>query len=309
MGDGLAIRSSFKKLRYPMLRNARTWIAVSVIAGGITAAVVLPKSATETAAPDRPSGDALIRRDFDFDEAIARAHAEQAPQAVTAPGSTIEGSQAPGTSPLDLHNPPPRLDDEIPSDGAVGEHRLSQEVFQDLARRPVEGEPGSSEPIRYKIVDGDTLRTIAKRYLGDSERFMEIFEANRDLLRSPGVLPIGAELVIPVGGPPRPAVAAQRVEASTVSVGQVVPQANSASQPVAQDAAPMVEIPPGTLRSVPAESAQSTRTYRVREGDTLVSIARRLYGDGRKYRDIFDANREQLTTPNALPTGVLLVIP
>jgi len=71
----------------------------------------------------------------------------------------------------------------------------------------------------------------------------------------------------------------------------------------------MVEIRPGTLRSIPVESDQEVRTYRVREGDTLVSIARRLYGDGRRYRDIFEANRDQLKGPNALPVGVLLVLP
>lgn len=292
-----------------MFRNARTWLAVIIIAGGITAAVVLPKRTPETASSDRSSDDTLIRRDFDFDEAIARAHAEQAPPAETGPASSEEGARAPNTSPLDLHHPPPRLDDEIPSDGSVGTHRLSPEVFQDLAEQPVESEPESPKPIRYKIVDGDTLRTIAKRYLGDPERFMEIFEANRDWLRSPGVLPIGTELVIPVGEPPRAAVAARRVEAAPVSVGQVVSQPVAPPPAESQEAARMVEIPPGTLRSVPATSAQPSRTYRVREGDTLVSIARRLYGDGRKYRDIFEANRDLLTTPNALPTGVLLVIP
>ena len=60
---------------------------------------------------------------------------------------------------------------------------------------------------------------------------------------------------------------------------------------------------------MPAESGQSSRTYRVKEGDTLVSIARRLYGDGAKYREIFEANREVLASPNRLPTGVLLQIP
>lgn len=292
-----------------MLRNARTWIAVAVIVGGIAAAVMLPKSASETPSPDRPAGDDLVRRDFDFDEAIARAHAEQSPPATTEPGPTTAGSQDPQTSPLDLHHPPPRLDDEIPGDGAVGAHRLSPEIFQDLAQQPVEGDRELTQPIRYKIVDGDTLRSIAKRYLGDEERFMEIFEANRDVLRSPGVLPIGTELVIPVGGPPMPAVAAQRVEAAPVSVGQVVSHPMTPPSPVGPEAAPMVEIPPGTLRSIPATSEQSSRTYRVREGDTLVSIARRLYGDGRRYRDIFEANRDLLTTPNDLPTGILLTIP
>jgi len=49
----------------------------------------------------------------------------------------------------------------------------------------------------HKIVDGDTLRALAERYLGDGDRYLEIYEANRDVLPSPEVLPIGVELTIP----------------------------------------------------------------------------------------------------------------
>lgn len=51
---------------------------------------------------------------------------------------------------------------------------------------------------KHKIVDGDTLPSIAQRYLGDSRRAGEILEANRDVLPSPDILPLGRELKIPV---------------------------------------------------------------------------------------------------------------
>lgn len=51
--------------------------------------------------------------------------------------------------------------------------------------------------IRHRIVDGDTLSGLAQRYLGSSKRFTEIFEANRDQLPSPDLLPIGVVLRIP----------------------------------------------------------------------------------------------------------------
>jgi nucleoid-associated protein YgaU len=53
------------------------------------------------------------------------------------------------------------------------------------------------EPRRHKIVDGDTLEALAKTYLDSAERAGEIFEANRKVLESPQVLPIGVELSIP----------------------------------------------------------------------------------------------------------------
>ena len=52
-------------------------------------------------------------------------------------------------------------------------------------------------PRLHTIVDGDTLSDLAARYLGGSHRAAEIFEANRGLLASPELLPIGAEIVIP----------------------------------------------------------------------------------------------------------------
>ena len=50
---------------------------------------------------------------------------------------------------------------------------------------------------RHRIADGDTLPRLAERYLGSAERYLEIYEHNRDVLRTPGELPIGLELRIP----------------------------------------------------------------------------------------------------------------
>jgi nucleoid-associated protein YgaU len=48
----------------------------------------------------------------------------------------------------------------------------------------------------------------------------------------------------------------------------------------------------------------------VGEGDTLSSIARRLLGDGSRWREIHLANRETIgPDPDALKVGMLLVLP
>jgi nucleoid-associated protein YgaU len=49
----------------------------------------------------------------------------------------------------------------------------------------------------HRIVDGDTLAGLAQRYLGSSARFREIYDANRDQLPGPDLLPIGVEVRIP----------------------------------------------------------------------------------------------------------------
>jgi nucleoid-associated protein YgaU len=48
------------------------------------------------------------------------------------------------------------------------------------------------------VVSGDTLSKLAKSYLGDASRYMEIFKANSDSLSSPDVIKIGQRLNIPM---------------------------------------------------------------------------------------------------------------
>ena len=53
----------------------------------------------------------------------------------------------------------------------------------------------------------------------------------------------------------------------------------------------------------------TAHTYVVRPGDTLSKIAKELLGDGGAFMDIFNANRDQLTDPNAIRPGQVLKIP
>jgi nucleoid-associated protein YgaU len=57
-----------------------------------------------------------------------------------------------------------------------------------------------SKPRPYRLRDGDTLEKIAERFLDDRARAAEIFEANRDVLARPDLLPVGVTIMLP----PRP---------------------------------------------------------------------------------------------------------
>ncbi len=63
-------------------------------------------------------------------------------------------------------------------------------------------------------------------------------------------------------------------------------------------------IPPSRPAARPADD-----TYTVRGGDTLVKIAREHYGDPNAWDRIYQANRDQLSTPHALKVGQTLIIP
>lgn len=59
--------------------------------------------------------------------------------------------------------------------------------------------PAQAMPRVHRVIDGDTLASIAQSYLGNPGRQREIFEANRAVIPHPDLLPIGIELVIPTG--------------------------------------------------------------------------------------------------------------
>ena len=59
--------------------------------------------------------------------------------------------------------------------------------------------PPAAQERSYIVQEGDSLERLAQRYLGDDGRAIEIFDLNREVLENPHLLPIGAELKIPLG--------------------------------------------------------------------------------------------------------------
>jgi nucleoid-associated protein YgaU len=49
----------------------------------------------------------------------------------------------------------------------------------------------------YEVVAGDTLSKIAKKFYGDGNKYMKIFEANKDQLKDPDKINVGQKLKIP----------------------------------------------------------------------------------------------------------------
>ncbi|MBL9125066.1 MAG: LysM peptidoglycan-binding domain-containing protein, partial [Planctomycetaceae bacterium] len=94
------------------------------------------------------------------------------------------------------------------------------------------------------------------------------------------------------------------------------PQASLASErstvavdlpPTPATVAPLVPLAPGAYRA--ARDRAPAATYQVQPRDTLVSIARQLYGDESRFQEIYEANRALIPDPNNLRAGVVLRIP
>ncbi len=59
----------------------------------------------------------------------------------------------------------------------------------------------------------------------------------------------------------------------------------------------------------PAASAPEVQYYTIEKGDTLYAVAKEFYGDGMKYPQIFEANREVIEDADKIYPGQKIRIP
>ena len=71
----------------------------------------------------------------------------------------------------------------------------SKEVVADIKANPAAAASGTT----YTVKPGDTLSQIAKDKLGSASAYMEIFNANKDVLSDPDKIKPGQVLKIPAG--------------------------------------------------------------------------------------------------------------
>jgi LysM repeat protein len=81
-----------------------------------------------------------------------------------------------------------------------------------------------------------------------------------------------------------------------------------------QPAGQIVQTPtsassPQMVTSEAPSPASAPRTYTVQSGDTLSTISKRFYGTPSRWIDIFQANRDRISSENALRVGQTIRIP
>ena len=105
----------------------------------------------------------------------------------------------------------------------------------------------------------------------------------------------------------------REVEKRTVSLA-TRSRANQTPAPAPTPEPTPAPAPPVVAETVPvapaAPQASSEGTpYTVKRGDSLSTIARDFYGNIRRWREIYDANRARIANPDVIAPGTELVIP
>jgi nucleoid-associated protein YgaU len=149
---------------------------------------------------------------------------------------------------------------------------------------PTPPELEAYEEITHVLESGESLWSVAARYLGSGHRYKEIRELNRDVVPEEGdLVPAGTPLRIRIGSREKGLKPGDRPNDTSV-------EGKSAPRPRGEDGGGLL--------------------HTVRKDENLQRIARQYFPDDREgWRVLYDANQDTLPSPDRLKVGQVLRIP
>jgi nucleoid-associated protein YgaU len=70
------------------------------------------------------------------------------------------------------------------------------------------------------------------------------------------------------------------------------------------------DVVSGSSSTAPPPASETvTRTYTIVAGDSLSKIAKKIYGDANRWKEIFEANKDKIKNPDLIHPGQVLKIP
>ncbi len=178
-----------------MNRGAKIIAASVVLASGMVVALLF-KQATPQKLPlrARDYGQLELRKTTGLqpDDHGMSGRERTSPHEIAA-ASRLHRRDATFLTPVTSAESPPLLPTSYPGDDSSDSTRSGTLMGFNLPS-------GNAMPAwrqTHRIVDGDTLCSLAERYLASADRHAEIYEANRGVLSNPDILPIGVKLKIP----------------------------------------------------------------------------------------------------------------
>lgn len=162
----------------------------------------------------------------------------------------------------------------------------------------------SYEPVFYTVQKGDTLRTIAKKFLGNPDEYRKIMELSG--ISRPVIYP-GQTLRIPK--PDSPNILLHRVKAGETLWGlseKYLGYGPRYNEIMSLNGLTSDMIYAGQILKIPVGQRVEARLYRVKPGDTLWKIAKNYLGDGNRYTEIMSLNNLQ---SGNIRVGQLITLP
>jgi LysM repeat protein len=159
---------------------------------------------------------------------------------------------------------------------------------------PMAQEAPNKEPVRavktHRVVEGDTLWSIAKKHYGDGSAAEALAKYNEKRIGKGGLIREGASLLIPdraelgLGGS-RTAEAKPETKATTKAATRT--ESKTAEKP----------------------KADGAKTYTVKSGDTLQKISQKLFGTTKRWTALADLNSDVIDDEDNLRVGTVLKVP
>ncbi len=135
----------------------------------------------------------------------------------------------------------------------------------------------TTDVVYYKVQPNDNLSKIARKHYGDGQKWIRIFEANRDSMSDSSSLYVGQKLLIP-----------------DITV---------------ENEATEAAVAPVSGRRRDTEGSSGVDTHTVQAGDNLYRIAEKYYDDPSEWISILEANEDTIEDEGLLKKGQVLIIP
>ena len=147
---------------------------------------------------------------------------------------------------------------------------------------------GARSPRRHVVVAGDTLTRIAGKYYGSqSQKVIDaIFDANRANLPDADHLSLGMKITLP------PMKGFDSSVTMPLGAGGISPADRSTKS-----------------KPRPTIKKASPTWYQIQKNDRYVSIAQAQLGDGSRWREIHDLNKDRFPDPGRIQWGVRIRLP
>jgi nucleoid-associated protein YgaU len=180
-----------------------------------------------------------------------------------------------------------------------------------------------AESRTYVVQPGDNLSKIAVAMYGSEQgnklvAVQAIYEANKDQMKTASDILPGKKLVIPNLAPPAETSAATdstpaKSADKTADKATTKTADKPAAKPAGKSAKPKPANPdPGSFeqpKKKPVSQKDAGKTYRVKSGESLWTIAEKQLGDGKRYREIISLNAQVLRKPDDVRGQMDLKLP